>query len=216
MSRYTTIFFDLDDTLYDNKNGLWDAIRFRMNEYLQNLLQLPADQTTALRHFYYQKYGTTLRGLQIHHQVNADDYLAYVHNLPLENFIQPDPELHRMLSTLPQRKFIFTNADSDHATRILNLLDIYDCFDGIIDVRSLDFHCKPEEIAYWIALKLAGENDPIKCVYLDDSTRNLSKARELGFTTILVCSDGKASSAHLSITNVKELPIILPDLGVRA
>ncbi len=33
-------------------------------------------------------YGTTLKGLQIHNKVDTDEYLAYVHNVPLENLYQ--------------------------------------------------------------------------------------------------------------------------------
>jgi putative hydrolase of the HAD superfamily len=86
---YTTLFFDLDDTLYSPKNGLWLAIRERMGEYMAERLGLPRDEIPAIRHLYYTTYGTTLRGLQRHYQVDSDDYLAYVHDLPLERYLQP-------------------------------------------------------------------------------------------------------------------------------
>ena len=114
---FTTLFFDLDETLYTKGNGLWDAIAARMNEYIQVQLNLPPEEVTKLRLHYYESYGTTLRGLQIHHQVDANDYLAYVHDLPLEDYIHPDPQLHQLLSRLSLRKWIFTNADAHHASR---------------------------------------------------------------------------------------------------
>ena len=45
---------------------------------------LPVEEVDILRRNYFEQYGTTLRGLQIHHQVDTDEYLAYVHDLPLE------------------------------------------------------------------------------------------------------------------------------------
>lgn len=216
MPGFTTIFFDLDDTLYDKNNGLWLAIRTRMGYYLEDLLKLPAEEIAVLRRNYYETYGTTLRGLQIHHQVDTDDYLDYVHDLPLEKYLQPDPALQQMLKSLPLRKFIFTNADSAHAFRVLNALGVNGFFEGIVDVRALDFYCKPEPEAYQRAMKLAGISEPGQCLYLDDSTRNLSVARQMGFTTILVGENQSDPSAHYSILNVKDLPDLLPELWNQA
>ena len=70
--RYTTLFFDLDDTLYPAHSGLWEAILQRMQDYMLDLVDLPADQLAALRQSYLEKYGTTLRGLQREYHVNSD------------------------------------------------------------------------------------------------------------------------------------------------
>ena len=152
--KWSVLFFDLDDTLYSNSNGLWEAIRGRMTDYLRDPLGFPPGEIPELRRSYFETYGTTLRGLQINHSVDADEYLAYVHDLPLEEYISPDPQLHELLASLPQRKWIFTNADSNHAMRVLGILGLEDCFDGIIDVRALDYLCKPEVQAYQRALAL--------------------------------------------------------------
>ena len=109
--RYTSLFFDLDDTLYPSASGLWEAIRGRMNTYMQKFMNLPLSEIAAIRQAYLEKYGTTLRGLQTQYQVDVDDYLAFVHDLPLDKFIKPDPELHSLLLSLPQRRWIFTNSD---------------------------------------------------------------------------------------------------------
>lgn len=209
---YTTFFFDLDETLYTKGNGLWDAIAARMNEYIHVQLNLPPEDVSTLRRLYYESYGTTLRGLQIHHQVDADDYLAYVHDLPLGDYIQPDPQLHNILSSLPLRKWIFTNADANHASRVLDILGLSDCFEGILDVRAIGFVCKPEIEAYHRALTLANEDQPNNCILLDDSVRNLAPAKDLGFTTVLVGSNGTHPAADFAIDNIHQLPKALPDL----
>ena len=206
------LFFDLDDTLYPNTNGLWEAIRLRMTDYLLDPLGFPPEDIQEIRQTYYETYGTTLRGLQTHHEVDADDYLAYVHDLPLEEYLSPDPELHSMLESLPQRKWIFTNADADHARRVLQVLGVQDCFSGIIDVRALGYLCKPDKQAYSQALELAGESSPNDCVLLDDSIRNLIPAREAGFTTVLVGTTGQYQGIDYSLANLKDLPRVFPQL----
>ncbi len=210
--RYSTIFFDLDDTLYPSTNGLWEAIRERMNRFMEERLNLPADEITELRRYYFIKYGTTLRGLQFHHDVDADEFLAFVHDLPLISFLAPDPALRTLVQSLPQKKWIFTNADAAHAQRVLELLWVGDCFDGIIDVRANNFFCKPQPEAYLSALAHAGDPDPAQCVFLDDSPRNLAPATQLGFYTVLVGASEPDPAARCAILSIHDLPRQLPEL----
>lgn len=211
---FTTVFFDLDDTLYPSSSGLWNAIRDRMNQYMYECLNLPRDDIPTLRRTYFNTYGTTLRGLQIHYGVNADEYLAYVHNLPLEQYLRPEPKLAAMLLDLPQQKWIFTNADADHARRVVTVLGLGECFIGIVDVRAMNFHCKPETESYQLALSLAKETDPRRCVFLDDSALNLAPAREMGFFTVLIGENGSHPAAHIAISRLIELPDVMPELWV--
>jgi putative hydrolase of the HAD superfamily len=209
---YTTLFFDLDDTIYPSGSGLWDAIKERMTLYMIERLAISPDEVSQLRVSYYEQYGTTLRGLQRHHQVDEDDFLAYVHDLPLASYLKPDTSIRFLLSRLPQRKWIFTNADAAHAKRVMSVLDIAEFFDGVVDIRSTGFACKPEEQAYRFALEAAGESVPERCVFLDDSPKNLAPARRLGFYTVLVGTQQPDPAAHHSIFSLHELPAVLPGL----
>ena len=210
----STIFFDLDDTLYQSQSGLWVAIRDRMRQYLIERMLFPPDEVDALRQKFYVTYGTTLRGLMVNfpERTDPDDYLAYVHDLPLQEYIHPDPALRALLLSLPQQRWIFTNSDDRHARRVMNILGVSDCFQGIIDIRALDFTCKPAAEAYQRALALAGVNDPKRCILLDDAPRNLAPARKLGFYTVLVSSHGPDPSACQVITSLRELPETMPEL----
>jgi putative hydrolase of the HAD superfamily len=210
--NWSTLFFDLDDTLYPNSNGLWEAIRGRMTDYLRDPLGFPPDEIPEIRQTYFETFGTTLRGLQINHSVDADDYLAYVHDLPLEEYISPNPKLHDLLVSLPQRKWIFTNADSNHAKRVLSILGFENCFDGIIDVHALGFLCKPEPRAYQRALALTDETDPDNCVLIDDSLRNLKPAHSAGFTTVLVGTNETQPGADYSVKKLDDLSQVFPQL----
>jgi putative hydrolase of the HAD superfamily len=210
--HFNSLYFDLDDTLYPSNSGLWEAIRERMNTYMQRFIDLPASEIVRLRQGYLEKYGTTLRGLQAHYEVDRDEYLAYVHDLPLEQFIQPNPYLRNLLLSLPQRRWIFTNADDNHARRVLKILGIEDCFDGIIDIRAIDFACKPDKIAYQRALEITGDDNPSQCIIFDDALRNLAPAHEMGFFTVLVGKNGSDPSIDRSISNFSELKDCMPEL----
>jgi putative hydrolase of the HAD superfamily len=207
-----TIFIDLDDTLYDHGNGLWEAIRGRMSQYMHECIGLPEDEIPALRRHYFETYGTTLRGLQIHYRVNPDEYLDYVHDIPLRNYIAPDESLKNLLSELPQPKWILTNSSSEHARRVLNILGVQELFSGIIDIRALDFHCKPDPESYRIAMKIAHAVYPQDCLYLDDSPLNLAPAKEMGMTTVLISNVEASPAAHLVIPRIHELKNVLPEL----
>lgn len=210
--HFTSLYFDLDDTLYPASSGLWEAIRQRMNEYMQRLIDLPISEIVKLRQGYLERYGTTLRGLQAHYDVDADEYLEFVHDLPLDKYIQPDPGLRALLLSLPQRRWIFTNSDANHANRVINILGINDCFDGIIDIRAVEFVCKPEKNAYMRALVVADDDDPTQCVIFDDALRNLYPARELGFFTVLVGKNGLEPMVDRTILSLHELRDSMPEL----
>jgi len=164
-----------------------------------------------LREHYYRQYGTTLRGLQIHHQVDADDYLAYVHDLPLKDFLQPDPELRVLISQLPQPCWIFTNADSAHAYRVLDVLGLRDCFVGVIDVRDVRPACKPAPEAIQKALQIAGDPEPQVCVFLDDSPVNVAAASSYGLTTVLVGNGAHPYSGSYQVPSLVDLPVVYPE-----
>ena len=211
--RYTSLFFDLDDTLYPNSTGLWEMIRQRMSQYMLERLKLPSEKVPGMRKQYYETYGTTLRGLQIHHSVDPDDYLAFVHDLPLEEYLQPQPELRKILLSLPQCRWIFTNADAEHAQRVLSVLGLEDCFAGTIDIRATHFTCKPEIQAYQYALAFAGEQIAQSCGLFDDSLVNLRAAKGLGFRTVLINLNGQTDPVvDLSLTSLFDLPEEMPEL----
>jgi len=206
---FTTLFFDLDDTLYPKTSGLWDAIRKRLDTYMIEQMHFPADEIAALREYLFTTYGTTLRGLQTLYQVDTQDYLAYVHDVPLRNFIQPDPRVRDALLALPQRKLIFTNADSNHARRVLDVLELSDCFDQIVDINAINPFCKPMKEAFQIALQYAAEQDASAGVVIDDLPRNLETARQLGFYTVRFGSLEPSESYHTGIMHLSELGHII-------
>jgi putative hydrolase of the HAD superfamily len=153
---FSTFFFDLDETLYPSSSGLWVEIRGRINAYMHERMGFSWEQIEGLREKYFREYGTTLRGLQANHSVEMDDYLAFVHDVPLDRYLQPDPRMRSALEGLPGRRFIFTNADRAHAERVTAALGLEGLWQGIIDVHVLAPYCKPMPESFQLALKAAG------------------------------------------------------------
>ncbi len=185
------IFFDLDETLYPSHLGLMAGMGKLMSRYMEERLGMPPIEVASLRKHYYLTYGTTMRGLQIHHGVDPEDYLVYVHDIPLEDYIGPNDKLDRVLNEIETEKTIFTNATAEHARRVLAILGIERHFGHIIDVRATGYIGKPDPLAYHRALAISGvEGD--ESLLVDDNVRNLAPAKELGMITVLV-DDGKAA-----------------------
>jgi len=209
---FSTLFFDLDATLYPSSNGLWDQIRLRIYQFMNEELGLAEEIIPATRERYWTTYGTTLEGLRIHHQVDPKDYLTYVHDLPLDQYLQHDQDLRDLLNSLPQDLWIFTNSDRPHADRVLEKLGIADLFTGIVDLISMDFIVKPNPKAYQIALTKTGETDPENCVLFDDLLANLVGAKKLGFTTALVGENEKSDQYDYHLPVIHAIKEIMPHL----
>lgn len=212
MTNFETVFFDLDATLYPASNGLWPAIRDRIELYMHERMQLSAEEISTIRQNYYRRYGTTLKGLQANFSIDPADYLDFVHDLPLDDYLVDEPKLAEMLNSIPARRWVFTNSDIDHAQRVLAKLGIENCFEGIVDIWAMEPHCKPQHEAYQIALALAQTPDPQACLLLDDSIRNLASAREFGFFTVLVGKDGHDDNVDRTLEHLNDLPMVMPEL----
>lgn len=205
----STIFFDLDDTLYPAKTGLWRDIKERISQYMREQLGIPAEQVPTLRQRYLEDYGTTLLGLRANHALDVRDFLDFVHDLPLRDYIQPTPGLRAILDAIPTRKFIFTNADINHAQRVLNVLELQGCFDGVLDILTMFPSCKPMPESFAMALELAGDPDPRCCALIDDLPRTTRAARELGMFSILYGVNEPHPDADAVLTDLACLPELL-------
>ena len=207
--KYTTIFFDLDDTLYPASTGLWEAIKERMNLYMRDRMGFDPAEIPQIREKYYLQYGTTLRGLQANHDIDVQDFLAFVHDLPLSDYIQPNPALCETIASLGTHNLIFTNADAAHAQRVLKALGLNECFENIVDVNAVSPYCKPMPESFQIAMRMAGESEPSRCVMIDDLSRTTRAAREAGWFGILFGQEAPHPDADATLSDWRNLASIL-------
>ncbi len=142
------------------------------------------------------------------YQIDAEEYLHFVHDVPLGDYLTPDPALKEILQAYPQRKVIFTNADGSHARRVLAALDLVGCFERIIDVHVLQPYCKPMPEAFQAAFDLL-QVDPGQCVLVDDTLSNLVTAKSFGMRTVWITQKPPDPAADHRIAALKELPSVL-------
>ncbi len=209
---FKTFFFDLDDTIYPPSCGLWGLIRDRIELFMQLRLGINPSEIPALRQSLFSKFGTTMRGLQQVYGIDEKEYLIFVHDVPVEEILNPDPKLLGLLQAIEGEKYIFTNADTTHSERILCRLGILECFKSTIDILAISPFCKPQREAFIRALGSANVEDPRNCLMIDDSPANTSMAMSLGMQAILVGVNGDPAAFDYHISHIHELLNLLPDL----
>ena len=210
--QFDYLIFDLDDTIYQPNSGIWDLIGERIFTFMrQHLPDVPDGAIVPLRDRLLKQYGTTLRGLHEERGIDVQAYLAYVHDLDLSAMLKPDAELRRLLSSLPQKKYIFTNASRGHAKNVLSRMDLADLFSGITDVADVQPYCKPMPEAFKLMLDQLKIADPSTCLYADDNLPNLATAKALGMYPLYV--GRKQGHGFSQVERLADLEALLPDLA---
>lgn len=187
------------------------AIGDRINQYMVERLGYPAESVHDSRDRYLRAFGTTLSALRHRYAIDAVEFLDYVHDVPVDLYLQPDPELDGMLDRMPLRKIIFTNADAPHARRVLDRLGVTRHFELIVDIIALDYVNKPNVRSYARALEMI-DATPGECVLVEDSLPNLLPARDMGMVTVLVCGSARVPAADFQISRITQLEAVMTGL----
>jgi len=197
LSRFANIeawVFDLDNTLYPRSNNLYHQVDLRIRSYVRRLLNVDEAKAETIQKNFYRIHGTTLRGLMLHHDVDPDDFLEYVHNID-HSSVQPDPQLGAAIERLPGRKYIFTNGSRLHAEKVAERLGFPSHFEDIFDIVAANLVPKPERETYERFLKRFGVA-PTRAAMFEDLSRNLVVPHAVGMTTILVVPSGTREVFH--------------------
>ena len=177
--------FDLDNTIYDIKAGLFVKISKRITEYIMATLSFTREEANAVRSNMYKKYGLTLTGLMSEYRIDPDDYLDYIHNVRHPE-LKYDGQLKSKLQNLSGRKFIYTNASQDHAKNILSVMGIEAEFEKILDIKATQYVPKPDPKSYGIMLEsfAISKNQIENSIFIEDTAKNLRPAKLLGLKTV--------------------------------
>ena len=200
---------DLDNTLYAADNGVFARMDKRMIAFISRELDMTSDEADILRIQYWKQYGSTLRGLMLHHGVDAELFLQDVHDVQAHDLLQPDDGLHDALANLKARKVIHTNGTREHAECILEALQVQHHFERIYDIRYQDYMPKPCENTLNILLKEEGV-PPNKVLVVDDMPENLAAAQSLGAQTCWVSQQCKQSHPwNYGLSSIDALPMAI-------
>ncbi|KAJ1423797.1 Pyrimidine 5-nucleotidase [Sesbania bispinosa] len=167
---------------------------------------------------------TEALSLALGYDITAEDYHSFVHGRLPYDLIKPDFQLRKLLRTIKQRKIIFTNSDRIHALRALDRLGIKDCFEQIICFETINpdlpYSTRPDEFpvllkpsldAFKIAIH-AGNVDPRRTLFLDDSVRNIAAGKEMGLYTVLVGKTVKSKGADYAVESVHSVAEVIPEI----
>ena len=176
--------FDLDNTLYPAHSGIFQQVYVLMGEFISKNLNLDLKHAREIQRKYYKKHGTTLRGLMDNHGIDPDVFLEEVHKLDY-SIVNPNHELSKNLGNLKGKKYIFTNANKQHADKVLERLKIANLFDGIYDIKMANYIPKPQIESYEKFIKTYKIN-PKKAIMFDDIAKNLVPASKVGFKTVWI------------------------------
>lgn len=204
------VIFDLDDTLYPRGSGVMEEVLRLILHYMTERLGMDSEEASALRRRYLVEYGTTTAGLLHHRCIDPDDYLAYVHDIPVQRYLRANTELDRVLDTIPLSKAIWTNGTRAHAERVLRALGIRHHFSPILDIRDMGYVSKPAPELYPRLLEMLGAEGP-ECILVEDSVRNLRPAQPLDMITVLVGGDN-GQDVDFVIPRVEEIGSVLQTL----
>lgn len=176
--------FDLDNTLYPSDSDLWPRIDARITLFLLHLTGLDGLSARALQKYYYRRYGTTLRGLMLEHDVTAADFLAFVHDIDRSSLL-PNHALAAAIKALPGRRLILTNGSREHALRTAEQLGIGEMFEDIFDIVAADLVPKPAAETYQRFFD-RHDVDPKRAAIFEDIAHNLAVPHARGMVTTLV------------------------------
>ena len=196
------LLLDCDQTLY-RSHELMTQIRERMVLYMVRVLGKPVGEMAELRKKYLKAYGTTLAGLMRHQQIDPYEYMKFVHDVDISDYLKNDQRLHQTLTALGVPVNILSNAPLDHIKNVLSKLGISDIPEKIYSIEDFNFEGKPNFCCFQ---KVCSDFrvEPSQCWLVDDDPQNLEGARDFGMHTCLV-DEKPDESFDLTIPDIYEL-----------
>jgi putative hydrolase of the HAD superfamily len=211
IQNFRYALFDLDNTLYPQSCGLMNEIGNRINRFMVERLGIGPEEVSQRRDAFLKSHGTTLNALRRFYEVDPDEFLDFVHKIDLTEYLNYEPSLDQMLSSLDIQKIIFTNADAPHARRVLSRLGVLRHFEAILDIHFLEFVNKPHSRAYRKVLEEISAQ-PEECILIEDSLANIVSAGKLGITTVMVRQGMRKNGAHYQIERITDLNLLMASL----
>ena len=118
-----------------------------MKSFISSELNVSLENAYVIQKKYFLKYGTTLRGLMMNHNVKPTYFLKYVHDINLKP-IKKNLTLKEEMKKFSGRKIIFTNGTTEHATNVLKKVGVFEEIDSIFDIEDADYIPKPALLPY--------------------------------------------------------------------
>lgn len=211
--KYTTIVWDLDNTLYRETPEFHDLMDKITAKAAVEDLKLPLDLATAKKmvtesyrkyrdggEIFVQKFGISPKAI----------FDAY-HKRKEQNLspIKPYKDILPKLQSLPYPQFIFSTSSHSACEAILKRIGLYDFFAGrFYSVEEFDAYKKNESAEVYIKFCQTAGIIPQECIFIDDSYSNLECAKKAGMTTVRLChgkpNDMAVEHIDFAVDNIDE------------
>ena len=176
--------FDLDNTLYSGDTKVFDQVDKKMSKFISEKLNVSIDEAKKIQKNYFHEYNTTLNGMIKNHEIDANEFLEFVHDVNLD-FLKANKPLEEEITKLNGQKFIFTNGSKAHVANVTKRIGIEKLFDGVFDIVESDFIPKPSIEPYKKIIEKF-KIEPQYSIFIEDIARNLKPAHELGMKTLWI------------------------------
>lgn len=200
--------FDLDNTLHDASARIFPSMHAQINDWLKRHLDLDDAGANAVRRRFWERYGTTLKGLMRHYGTDPRRFLRETHQFPeLGEMLVHEAGLRYALARLGGRKLIFSNAPRHYVEQVLRAMGVARWFDAVYTIESTRYRPKPA-LAGFQSLLRTHDLDARRCAFVDDSLGNLRAAKRVGMSTVWVSPRAaRPPCVDLRVASVLELPL---------
>lgn len=199
--------FDLDNTLHDARAEIFPAMHAQMNAYIRRNFNLDEDGANALRRFFWERYGTTLKGLVRHYGHDPKRFIRETHEFPeLARQVSGENALRHALARLAGRRLVFSNAPRHYVEEVLEALGVRRFFHAVYTIESARYRPKPHFQGFRMLLR-RHDLEAHRCALVDDQLENLRAAKRLGMSTVWVSAvRRRVPFVDLRVKSVTELP----------
>jgi len=224
------------------------------HRFMMEFLNFPDEASAkAVRDEYFERYHATAKGLQVAEREGrfpdpdptkpqqnksprfqpADLAEYWASKLDFDLLGGTKAEVVRDLQALSKDNLTlvaFSNGPRKYVQRVLAELGMWGTVfraDTLFAVDDVLPHCKPEKEAFDAIFKRVGVTSPEECVMIEDSMKNVRRAKELGMKTVLVTGktrraagdsgvydtpEGEDPAVDVAIETIEELRTALPGL----
>ena len=199
--------FDLDNTLHDARPHIFPSMHAQMNAWLRHRFALDEAGASEMRSFFWERYGTTMRGLVRHYGEDPKKFIHETHRFPeLGAMVVGENTLGHALARLEGKRLVFSNAPRHYVEEVLRALGVARWFDAVYTIENTRYRPKPAFQGFRVLLR-AHNLDAHRCALIDDMPENLRAAKRLGMSTVWVSGEARRMPfADLRVRSVTELP----------
>jgi putative hydrolase of the HAD superfamily len=185
--KFDLWIFDNDGTLYPEPKRIESAFIKMAVRFIANYYNITETEAEIKRKELLKKHKTKYTLIALKEEGADVDYFikeTYLSLDPNDFGINRNEALYQTLDSLDGEKIVLSNNPSEFVNLILKCLGIRNFFFRIIGMRELNFVQKPKREAFALLesyLKMGKE-----IIFVDDELNNVTVAKEIGCTTILV------------------------------